>query len=118
MSPSQHKQDTLSVSAVLSAVSAAGHEDVEVTSQKNGWESFKFYYVLDAYIKTDCPRAGQRRKPHWDPYSETHPNSLPVSLSVRPQRCCGTVAAARAITGYPALSLLPQGLKTQRKSRP
>lgn len=49
MSPSQHKQDTLSVSAVLSAVSAAGHANVERTGQKMGWEFLKFNCVLDIY---------------------------------------------------------------------
>lgn len=59
MSPSQHKQDNLSVSSVLSAVSAVGHEDVEGTGQKTGWEFLKCNSVLNFYEKTDCPRAGR-----------------------------------------------------------
>lgn len=39
MPRSQHKQDTLSVPAVLGAISATGHEDVKGTGQKISWES-------------------------------------------------------------------------------
>lgn len=59
---SQHKQDTLSVPAVLGAVSAAGHEDVKGTGKKNLLGIPKLDCLLNIYVKKGCPRVGEGGK--------------------------------------------------------
>lgn len=112
VSPSQHKQDTLSVSSVLSAVSAAGHEDEEGTGQKTGWEFLKRNSVLDIYEKT---RLSQGRTKLVPTLQATQTPTLMARLPLS-RDAVGMVVATQTITSYPALFFLPQGLKTQRKT--